>query len=67
MNHFGKLYRAMSDTTAEQDNAPDIDQETWREVVTGGETSGNDTLEELASDQPEQPGPDEQDWHEQLE
>ena len=46
VNHFGKLYRAMSDTTAEQGNAPDIDKETWREVVKGEETSGNDTLEE---------------------
>ena len=45
VNHFGKLYRAMSDTTAGQENAPDIDRKTWREVVTGEETSGNDTLE----------------------
>lgn len=46
VDHIGKLYRAMSDTTAEHGNAPDIDHETWREVVTCDETSGNDTLEE---------------------
>ena len=46
VNHFGKLYRAMRDTTAEQDNAPDIDRKTWREVVAGEETSGIDNLEE---------------------
>lgn len=46
VNHIGKLYRAMRDTTAEQGNAPDIDQTTWHEVGTGEETSGIDTLEE---------------------
>lgn len=46
VNHIGKLYRAIRDTTAEQGNSPDIDKETWREVVTGDETSGNETLEE---------------------
>ena len=45
VNHFGKLYRATSDTTAEQDNAPEIDRKTWREVLAGEDTSGNDTLE----------------------
>ena len=45
VNHFGKLYRAIRDTTAEQGNSPDIDKETWREVVNGEETSGNNTLE----------------------
>lgn len=45
VNHIGKLYRAMRDTTAEQDNAPDIDQKTWREVVADVETSGTVTLE----------------------
>lgn len=46
VNHIGRLYRAMRDTTAEQGNAPDIDKTTWHEVGTGGETSGIDTLEE---------------------
>lgn len=46
VNHIGRLYRAMRDTTAGQDNAPDIDNKTWREVVTGDDTSGIDTLEE---------------------
>lgn len=45
VNHIGKLYRAMRETTAEQGNAPEIDHETWREVLAGDETSGNDTLE----------------------
>lgn len=46
VNHIGKLYRAMRDTTAEQGNAPDVDRTTWHEVGTGAETSGIDTLEE---------------------
>ena len=46
VNHIGKLYRAMRDTTAEQGNAPDIDGAIWHEVGTGEETSGIDTLEE---------------------
>ena len=46
VNYIGKLYRAMRDTTAEQVNAPDIDNTTWHEVGTGEETSGIDTLEE---------------------
>lgn len=46
VNHIGKLYRAMRDTTAEQGNAPDIDRTIWHEVGTGEETSGIDTLEE---------------------
>lgn len=45
VNHFGKLYRAMRDTTAEQGNAPDIDKATWNEVVASEKTPGTGTLE----------------------
>lgn len=46
VNRFGKLYRAMRETTAEQGNAPEIDHGAWREVLAGEDTSGIDTLEE---------------------